>query len=60
MKKQVALIILDGWGYREELKDNAIAAAKTPNFDRLWNTYPHACLDASGLSVGLPEAPARS
>ncbi len=54
-KKQVALIILDGWGYREDTKDNAIAASKKPNFDRLWNTYPHALLKASGLAVGLPE-----
>lgn len=55
MKKQVALIILDGWGYREEIKDNAIAEAKTPNFDKYWASYPHACLEASGLAVGLPE-----
>ncbi len=53
--KPVALIILDGWGYREETKDNAIAAANTPNFDALWAKYPHALLQASGLAVGLPE-----
>ncbi|MFA6094440.1 MAG: 2,3-bisphosphoglycerate-independent phosphoglycerate mutase [Candidatus Paceibacterota bacterium] len=53
--KQTALIVLDGWGYREETKDNAIAAAKKPNFDRLWNMYPHTTLEASGLAVGLPE-----
>lgn len=53
--KQVILIILDGWGYREETEHNAVAQAKTPNFDRLWNTYPHALLEASGLAVGLPE-----
>ncbi len=52
--KTVALIILDGWGYREELKDNAVAAAKTPNFDNLWRKYPHTLLEASGLAVGLP------
>lgn len=55
MKKQVALIILDGWGYREEIADNAVAAAKTPNFDRYWDTYPHTLLEASGEAVGLPE-----
>ena len=55
MKKQVALIILDGWGYREEVKHNAIAAAKTPVFDALWKKYPHSLLEASGLAVGLPE-----
>jgi 2,3-bisphosphoglycerate-independent phosphoglycerate mutase len=54
-KKTVMLIILDGWGYREDAKHNAIAAAKTPNFDALWKTYPHSLLEASGLAVGLPE-----
>ncbi|MCX6754880.1 MAG: 2,3-bisphosphoglycerate-independent phosphoglycerate mutase [Candidatus Nomurabacteria bacterium] len=54
-KKQVALIVLDGWGYREEHKDNAIFQAKKPIYDNLWNTYPHALLSASGLAVGLPD-----
>ncbi|HAO64924.1 TPA: 2,3-bisphosphoglycerate-independent phosphoglycerate mutase [Candidatus Taylorbacteria bacterium] len=49
------LIVLDGWGYREEVKDNAIASANTPFFDDLWQKYPHALLQASGLAVGLPE-----
>jgi 2,3-bisphosphoglycerate-independent phosphoglycerate mutase len=49
------LIVLDGWGYREDSKDNAVAAAKTPNFDRYWKEYPHTLLEASGLAVGLPE-----
>lgn len=53
--KQIVLIILDGWGYREEEKDNAVAAASTPYFDMLWNSYPRTLLDASGLAVGLPE-----
>jgi 2,3-bisphosphoglycerate-independent phosphoglycerate mutase len=51
----IALIILDGWGYREDQTDNAIHTARTPNFDRLWAEYPHTLLDASGESVGLPE-----
>jgi 2,3-bisphosphoglycerate-independent phosphoglycerate mutase len=55
MKTQTALIILDGWGYREDSKDNAVAAAKTPHFDRYWKGYPHSLLAASGLAVGLPE-----
>jgi 2,3-bisphosphoglycerate-independent phosphoglycerate mutase len=54
-EKQVVLIVLDGWGYREELQDNAIAKAKTPFFDSLWTNYPHTLLEASGLAVGLPE-----
>jgi 2,3-bisphosphoglycerate-independent phosphoglycerate mutase len=54
-KKQIALIVLDGWGYREDPKHNAIASAKTPFFDSLWNEYPHTLLEASGLAVGLPD-----
>ena len=55
MKKQIALIILDGWGYREDTADNAVAEAKTPVFDALWARYPHTLLEASGEAVGLPE-----
>jgi 2,3-bisphosphoglycerate-independent phosphoglycerate mutase len=55
MKKPVMLIVLDGWGYREDPTHNAVAAAKKPFFDSLWNTYPHSLLEASGLAVGLPE-----
>src|SRR5882757_1911417 len=54
-KKPIMLIILDGWGYREEKLDNAIAHSKTPFFNSLWNTYPHSLLKASGNAVGLPE-----
>jgi 2,3-bisphosphoglycerate-independent phosphoglycerate mutase len=54
VKKQVALIVLDGWGYREDPANNAISAAKTPNFKNYWNEYPHMLLEASGLAVGLP------
>lgn len=53
--KQVALIVLDGWGYRPDSKDNAVVEAHTPFFDKLWNEYPHALLDASGESIGLPK-----
>ena len=52
---QTLLIILDGWGYREETKDNAVASAKTPNFNKYWKQFPHTLLQASGLAVGLPE-----
>lgn len=54
-KKPVALIILDGYALRDEQKGNAVAQAKTPNFDRYWNEYPHQTLIASGEAVGLPE-----
>lgn len=50
-----ALIILDGFACRSEQKGNAVAQAKKPNFDRYWNTFPHAQLTASGEAVGLPE-----
>ncbi len=51
----VALIILDGWGYREALDGNAIAAAKTPVMQSLWHAYPHTLIATSGKAVGLPK-----
>ncbi len=54
-KKPEALIILDGFGLRDEEKGNAVAHANKPNFDRYWNNYPHATLQASGKAVGLPD-----
>jgi 2,3-bisphosphoglycerate-independent phosphoglycerate mutase len=48
------LMILDGWGYSEDPKGNAIMAAKTPNWAGLWQRYPHTLLSGSGLDVGLP------
>lgn len=53
-KGPVALIILDGFGLREETKGNAVAQAKKPNFDLLWNHFPHTTLTACGEAVGLP------
>jgi 2,3-bisphosphoglycerate-independent phosphoglycerate mutase len=50
----VALVILDGWGCAPPGPGNAVAQAETPNFDRLWRTFPHTTLDASGEAVGLP------
>jgi 2,3-bisphosphoglycerate-independent phosphoglycerate mutase len=50
----VALIILDGWGCAPPGPGNAVELADTPNFDRLWRTYPHTTLVASGEAVGLP------
>lgn len=54
-KKPVALIILDGFAFRDEVKGNAVAQANKPNFDRYWNAFPHATLTACGEAVGLPE-----
>jgi 2,3-bisphosphoglycerate-independent phosphoglycerate mutase len=54
-RRPVMLVILDGWGWREEAADNAVRQADTPVFDRLWNTCPHAFLRTSGKDVGLPD-----
>lgn len=51
----VLLLILDGFGYREDADNNAIAQARKPNWDRLWHDYPHTLIRTSGLSVGLPD-----
>jgi 2,3-bisphosphoglycerate-independent phosphoglycerate mutase len=53
-KKPTVLIILDGWGHREDSRDNAIASANTPVWDRLWSQAPHTLISGSGLDVGLP------
>ena len=53
--RPVMLVILDGWGWREEAADNAVRQARTPNFDRLWQSCPHAFLHTSGRDVGLPD-----
>lgn len=50
----LALLILDGWGHREDAADNAIAAANTPNMDKLWANCPRTLVDGSGKAVGLP------
>lgn len=54
-KKPMVLVILDGYGYREDQQDNAIFNAKTPVMDALWAKRPHTLIDASGLEVGLPD-----
>ena len=54
-KSPKALIILDGFGCRDEEKGNAVAQAKKPNFDRLWKEFPNSHLLASGEAVGLPD-----
>ena len=53
--KPVMLVILDGWGWREEAADNAVRQGRTPTFDRLWSGCPHALLRTSGGDVGLPD-----
>ncbi|MCS3406410.1 2,3-bisphosphoglycerate-independent phosphoglycerate mutase [Serratia sp. AKBS12] len=54
-KKPMVLVILDGYGHREEQQDNAILNACTPVMDRLWQQQPHTLIAASGLDVGLPD-----
>ena len=51
----VVLAILDGWGYRKEISNNAIKNANTPIMDSLWHAYPHTLISASGSDVGLPD-----
>jgi 2,3-bisphosphoglycerate-independent phosphoglycerate mutase len=53
-RRPVMLAVLDGWGWREETADNAVRQARTPAFDSLWESGPHALLRTSGQDVGLP------
>src|SRR4051794_25051421 len=53
--RPVMLVILDGWGWREDPADNAVRQARTPNFDALWEAGPRAFLHTSGHEVGLPD-----
>ncbi|MDX2304538.1 MAG: 2,3-bisphosphoglycerate-independent phosphoglycerate mutase [Microscillaceae bacterium] len=54
MNKKVILLILDGWGLGTKPEVSAIAQAKTPFMDSLFENYSHSKLEASGLAVGLP------
>ena len=54
-KKVTMLMILDGFGYNENVEGNAVALANKPNIDRLMKKYPTTKIKASGLAVGLPE-----
>jgi 2,3-bisphosphoglycerate-independent phosphoglycerate mutase len=53
--RPVMLVILDGFGWREDSADNAVRLAKTPTFSELWASCPHSLLHTSGRDVGLPE-----
>lgn len=55
IKQPIILMILDGWGYSNDTKGNAIYLAQTPTMDMLYKTYPHCLLNASGEEVGLPK-----
>lgn len=55
MKKKTILVILDGWGYGDKTKSDAIYNTPTPYFDSLVANYPNSQLEASGENVGLPD-----
>ncbi len=54
-KRPTMLMILDGFGLNDRKSGNAVAQARTPNLDRIFDKYPHTRLSACGLAVGLPE-----
>jgi 2,3-bisphosphoglycerate-independent phosphoglycerate mutase len=54
-RRPLMLMILDGWGYREEKEGNAVLAARTPNLYQLLKDCPWCFLESSGEAVGLPE-----
>ena len=53
--KPVVLTILDGWGYRPERENNAIALARKPTYDELLRKFPNTLVHTSGRFVGLPD-----
>ncbi|WP_275098823.1 2,3-bisphosphoglycerate-independent phosphoglycerate mutase [Sedimenticola hydrogenitrophicus] len=53
--KPAVLLIMDGWGYSEDPRSNAIMAARTPVWDRLWESCAHTLISTSGAEVGLPD-----
>jgi 2,3-bisphosphoglycerate-independent phosphoglycerate mutase len=54
-KKPIVLTILDGWGYRPQVENNAIALARKPTYDKLLAEFPNTLLHASDHFVGLPD-----
>lgn len=55
VKKPLVLLILDGFGYSENPQHNAIMAAKSPVWDKIWAQRPHTLIETSGMAVGLPD-----
>lgn len=53
--RPLVLMILDGWGMKEGGENDALSLARMPNFNHLWQNFPHTQLEASGLGVGLPK-----
>ncbi len=54
-RQRIILLVLDGWGHRDEAFGNMIKEAGAPNFERIWKSFPHAILDSSGEAVGMPD-----
>jgi 2,3-bisphosphoglycerate-independent phosphoglycerate mutase len=54
-RRPFVLAILDGWGFTDEVRGNAIRAADLPNWKRIVESYPATLLEASGEAVGLPK-----
>ncbi len=52
--RPLVLLVLDGWGYDEDPRCNAILAARTPHWDEFWARHPHTLIQGSGQNVGLP------
>ena len=53
--RSVVLTIMDGWGHNPDPANNAVALARTPNFDRIWRDNPHTLIRTDGPYVGLPD-----
>lgn len=53
--RPLVLLVLDGWGYSENIEYNAIHSANKPTWERIWEEYPHTLIRASGIDVGLPD-----
>ncbi len=53
-ERKILLLILDGWGMRDEERGNLIKEARTPHFDALWSRFPHTLLESAGEAVGMP------
>jgi 2,3-bisphosphoglycerate-independent phosphoglycerate mutase len=53
-RRKLLLLLLDGWGHREEAYGNLIREAGPANFERIWRGYPRSVLDSSGQAVGMP------
>ena len=54
-KSPLVLLILDGFGYSDDPKYNAIASANAPVWEKLWDNNPKTLIHTSGLAVGLPD-----